>query len=93
MESNVFRNLPKDTRDMLEVRNVFAGTEWGREGVARRLAAMTLDSAGTVSQTVKKRLFAFGENFFLVGPDRGQPFGIQRNAGTAAVFMPHGIAR
>ena len=48
MNSDVFAKLDEDSRAKLETHHAFTGTEWGREGVARRLAALTLDSVAKV---------------------------------------------
>lgn len=48
MNSDVFAKLDEDSRAKLEPHHAFTGTEWGREGVARRLAALTLDSVAKV---------------------------------------------
>lgn len=48
MESPEFAELPDERRRAIELRNVLKGTEWGREGVARRLASLTLDSVAKV---------------------------------------------
>ena len=48
MESPEFAELPEERRRAIELRNVLKGTEWGREGVARRLASLTLDSVAEV---------------------------------------------
>ena len=48
MESPEFAELPEERRRAIELRNVLKGTEWGREGVARRLASLTLDSVAKV---------------------------------------------
>ena len=48
MESPEFAALPEGRRRAIELRNVLKGTEWGREGVARRLASLTLDSVAKV---------------------------------------------
>ena len=44
MNSEVFRDLSPEVREEVEYQNLKEGTSWGREGAARRLAAMTLDS-------------------------------------------------
>ena len=48
MNSDVFAKLDEDSRAKLITHHAFTGTEWGREGVARRLAALTLDSVAKV---------------------------------------------
>lgn len=48
MESPEFAELPEERRRAIELRNALKGTEWGREGVARRLASLTLDSVAKV---------------------------------------------
>lgn len=48
MNSDIFAKLDEDSRAKLETHHAFTGTEWGREGVARRLAALTLDSVAKV---------------------------------------------
>ena len=52
MESDTFKALPKETQETVEMRHVMQGTEWGREGVARRVASMTLDSAAKVRRVI-----------------------------------------
>ena len=44
LESEIANTLPQEMREEIEYRNLASGTEWGREGIARRLAALTLDS-------------------------------------------------
>jgi hypothetical protein len=54
MNSDVFRKLPRITRVKFEIEYVFDGTAWGREGVARRIAALTLDSVEKVQALFDK---------------------------------------
>jgi hypothetical protein len=44
MESDTYAALPKETRQKVAMRHIMQGTEWGREGVARRVASLKLDS-------------------------------------------------
>ena len=54
MENDVFNTLPEKVRaDVLE-QYATAGTNWGREGVARRIAALTLDSIEKVRALFRK---------------------------------------
>ena len=50
MNSEVFRDLSPEVREEVEYQNLKEGTSWGREGAARRLAAMTLDSIERVGR-------------------------------------------
>ena len=50
MNSEVFRELSPEVREEVEYQNLKEGTSWGREGAARRLAAMTLDSIERVGR-------------------------------------------
>lgn len=52
MESDTFKALPQDKQLDVEMRNIMQGTEWGREGVARRVASMTMDSAAKVRRVI-----------------------------------------
>ena len=54
METQEFAELPQEQRSMVEVSHVLKGTEWGREGVARRLASMTLDNIFKVRAVFSK---------------------------------------
>ena len=50
MNSEVFRELSPEVWEEVEYQNLKEGTSWGREGAARRLAAMTLDSIERVGR-------------------------------------------
>ena len=52
MESDTFKALPQETQLDVDMRNIMQGTEWGREGFARRVASMTLDSAAKVRRVI-----------------------------------------
>ena len=52
METETFRTLPQEKQRKVELRNIMQGTEWGREGAARRISSMTLDSAPKVRAVI-----------------------------------------
>lgn len=54
MQSDVFQKLDAKTRAAVETEHIFAGTAWGLEGVARRLASLTLDSVERVQALFNK---------------------------------------
>ena len=54
LESGIADSLPQKMREEIEYRNLSAGTDWSREGVARRLASLTLDSIDRVRALFRK---------------------------------------
>ena len=66
MESPEFAALPEGRRRAIELRNVLKGTEWGREGVARRLPA----SRWTASPRSAPSSTPYGEHHRQPGQSR-----------------------
>ncbi len=52
MESDTFKALPQETQIKVDLRNITQGTEWGREGAARRISSLTLDSLPKVKAVI-----------------------------------------
>ena len=47
-------SIPAEQREKIELKNIDDGTAWGREGAARRLAALTLSSMARVRALFRK---------------------------------------
>ena len=54
LNSEFAASLPDEIRMAVELKNISEGTAWGREGAARRLAALTLKSIDSVKALFRK---------------------------------------
>ncbi len=54
LNSEIFRELPRGLREEVEFQNLSSGEAWGKEGAARRLASLTLNSIDRVRALFRK---------------------------------------